>query len=873
MPSTVEYPVGHDKTYTTIAAAESASQGNLVSADEIREIVIYEESSGDKVWNLSATIEIAGATVDATRFRRIRAAASMKHTGTEATGVRLTQGTSRDVLVLNEDYVQVQDLEFFDSRAGIVCSYWDTRVGMVVERCILRDLAPASGSACIDDYKDSGAYTTIEVRNCLIYDNAASSGDSSGIRSRGAASGHLKVFNCTIDQAHFGTYGSGVTSGGSGANTLTNVVSTRSHGASGKDFDLGTSGTKTVTYCASEDATADDQGGAGNDVSITVADWFADPDGSPPDYRHKSGSPGIDGGTSVSGFSDDLIGTARSGTWDQGAFEQTTSDLVVTPAGVTFKAASSGSAILSDLATSPASASLRVDVSGASALSSLAVTPASAEARVGASAEAALTQLAVTPPAAEARVATGGAAALTDLLASPAGVTARLAASAEYGDVLYVTPDAATLRAVASAAAALTDLLATPDGITARLLASAAAALSDLATTPEAIAVRLGASGAAALGDLVVSPAAAARLATGVPATVLSDVAYTPAGVVLRFAVAATADVTELLLTIRERILRNLQATLESIQTANGFDHDMGEVHRVDRLGFRLRRYPAALIREVRADEAETLRGATDYQDPQLSVELGLWIRDFDEAPASDANALLMDVERALMVDPGRAGLALDTAILGNALAATQSAQPFAQHVVRVAIPYREDRNHPSKIDGVGGTSFGSFPITAPAKSQALSVRERAVRDLVAALEAIAAGAGYASTIEAVLRFGARPQNVPGFPSVVVAETGEAKREGGRDAPLGALSCDLDVALLLWARDLEPGILPQRVHEVLGDIRRAILADGRRGGNAVATRVLATRQEVDETGEPFGLYRVETRIVYRHDRLDPSRSR
>lgn len=325
-------------------------------------------------------------------------------------------------------------------------------------------------------------------------------------------------------------------------------------------------------------------------------------------------------------------------------------------------------------------------------------------------------------------------------------------------------------------------------------------------------------------------------------------------------------------LTVRERILLNLEATLESIQVANGFDHDLVEVHRVDRLGISLKRYPAALIREIAADEGETLSGTTGYTDSTLRIEVGLWTRDFSEVSASEVNALLLDVERALMVDPFRAGLALDTQIQGNALVATDSAEPFARHALRLSVPYREDRTHADQVDGQRGYAYGNFPVLAPAKAQSLSVRERAVRDLVAAIEGISVAAGYQHTVLEVLRLGTRPQAIAGFPSLIVLEPSEAKREG-RDAPLGVLTCDLDVAILFLAREVDAGTLPTRVTELLGDLKRAILLDGRRGGVATATRVLRNRQEVDEVSEPLGLYRVDARITYRHDRLDPTLAR
>ncbi len=317
-------------------------------------------------------------------------------------------------------------------------------------------------------------------------------------------------------------------------------------------------------------------------------------------------------------------------------------------------------------------------------------------------------------------------------------------------------------------------------------------------------------------------------------------------------------------LSIRERIFLNIAATLGSIKLANGFGHDVAEVRRVNAIGFRLRGYPGIVVREGTSQEEELASGATDYQDARIDFEIGLWTREFDDLP-EEANALLLDVERALLVDPTRGGLAVDTEIRGNTLVVAAPTQPFATHVVRVSVLERHDLRDPMAAAGIAGGSYGVFPILAPAQDQALSARERIVRDLVAAIEGIAGLAG-------VPRMASSPHDMPDFPSVIVVEGGESKGDGVA-GPVGLITSEFEVMLFVWERDLDGERLPAEVNAILAEVKRAVLADPGRGGDALSTRVMGTVQEVDESGQPFGLHRVTVRITYRHDRLDPTRSR
>ena len=130
------------------------------------------------------------------------------------------------------------------------------------------------------------------------------------------------AYNCTtVDNGGVGI------SRGSGVGRFYNCLS---HGNTGRDCPA-VDGSATVAYCASEDDTADDNGGTGNRVNQTftftgyASDNFhlASNDGGARDY-------GNDYNSSM-GTSTDADGETRDGTWDIGADEYVASGGTTAP--------------------------------------------------------------------------------------------------------------------------------------------------------------------------------------------------------------------------------------------------------------------------------------------------------------------------------------------------------------------------------------------------------------------------------------------------------------------------------------------------------------------------------------------------------------
>lgn len=117
MPTTVDKTIGTGGgyDYSTLAAWESGTQGNLVSADEIRRGVISQAAYAE---TLSGAFEIAGSTADATRYRVLtvapgcsafeNAANPLRYDESKGAAIRGGTTSYTSWFTLNEDYCLVE---------------------------------------------------------------------------------------------------------------------------------------------------------------------------------------------------------------------------------------------------------------------------------------------------------------------------------------------------------------------------------------------------------------------------------------------------------------------------------------------------------------------------------------------------------------------------------------------------------------------------------------------------------------------------------------------------------------------------------------------------------------------------------------------
>jgi len=148
-------------------------------------------------------------------------------------------------------------------------------------------------------------------------------------------------------------------------------------------------------------------------------------------------------------------------------------------------------------------------------------------------------------------------------------------------------------------------------------------------------------------------------------------------------------------MTIRESILQNLKAALETILTANGYHNDIASVQRWRQSGNSLLNVPCIVI-NAGPEEKEPV--PNPFTTCKFTVYLDVWIRqDATDLQATDSilNSLLGDIEKALAVDVTRGGNAKDTNIKSNVLFETLEGQPQAGIVIELEIIYQHKQDDP----------------------------------------------------------------------------------------------------------------------------------------------------------------------------------
>jgi hypothetical protein len=287
------------RQYATLTAWEAFSDINFVSLDEQHEGDAYDDS------DFGEQLEFSGATVDATRYRRVHAVD--QYDPVADTGCNNVNSIAP--LRIVEGYARFQGFRLENTYAGTLTS---------------NVVLFTSGSS------------NARLERCLIH---AETGGGTGPRSRvseGAGSNH-QVWNCiaTGDGGTTSTTNRGFESTDSGDDLL-NCVAYGIDDASGNGDGIYWSGT--VRNCIAMDCGAEDFENAGTSSnncssdatatgaapptikSQTATDIFDSP--STNDFTLKVGSNAIDAGIDLSStFTTDLDGTSRSGLWEMGAYD------------------------------------------------------------------------------------------------------------------------------------------------------------------------------------------------------------------------------------------------------------------------------------------------------------------------------------------------------------------------------------------------------------------------------------------------------------------------------------------------------------------------------------------------------------------------
>ena len=142
-------------------------------------------------------------------------------------------------------------------------------------------------------------------------------------------------------------------------------------------------------------------------------------------------------------------------------------------------------------------------------------------------------------------------------------------------------------------------------------------------------------------------------------------------------------------MTIREQILDNIKSTLENIRIANGYANDIASVQRWLQKGNTFRSVPCVIIN---AGPEEIEQTPNPLVTCKFTVYLDVFIRQEEtDANSTDTllNGLLGDIEKALMADHTRVGLAENTNIKSNMTFEAVEGQPNAGIVVELEIIYQ----------------------------------------------------------------------------------------------------------------------------------------------------------------------------------------
>ncbi|MDF0598445.1 hypothetical protein [Psychromarinibacter halotolerans] len=157
--------------YTTIAAWEAATDNDLVSAD------VVEIGRIDEAANYNESVTIAGATTDATRYRKLTVADGIWHEGVpDVTGIAHMKGNpSGRFIVIDESNFWIERLmmshdgQSVDTSDECIRCQPGGRTGILISRCIFEGSAVADTDAIYFNTSTSAAANSASIDNCLAF--------------------------------------------------------------------------------------------------------------------------------------------------------------------------------------------------------------------------------------------------------------------------------------------------------------------------------------------------------------------------------------------------------------------------------------------------------------------------------------------------------------------------------------------------------------------------------------------------------------------------------------------------------------------------------------------------------------------------------
>jgi len=141
---------------------------------------------------------------------------------------------------------------------------------------------------------------------------------------------------------------------------------------------------------------------------------------------------------------------------------------------------------------------------------------------------------------------------------------------------------------------------------------------------------------------------------------------------------------------VREKIIKNIVTTLQAV-VPPAYTTTIRKVERIKTVGLNIQEFPTILI--IPADETKTQEPLDKYTT-KFGIILECWIRNQGDISV-EVNTLLADVEKALMTDYTRGGVAVDTKLVSNSAFYNEVNKPYGGIEIRIEIHYRHKYNDP----------------------------------------------------------------------------------------------------------------------------------------------------------------------------------
>ena len=150
---------------------------------------------------------------------------------------------------------------------------------------------------------------------------------------------------------------------------------------------------------------------------------------------------------------------------------------------------------------------------------------------------------------------------------------------------------------------------------------------------------------------------------------------------------------------VREGIMKHMQASLEAITVANGYTSTLIVVERVLQRG-QSSQPPMAYV--IEGDDDVIAEAPLGLLSRQLQVGVVLVVQQDEDSDARSAsevmNSLIADVQKKLQEDERRGGLAVNTVETGVSAVQIEEGQPVLSATVAYRIHYRHSRLDPTLV-------------------------------------------------------------------------------------------------------------------------------------------------------------------------------